>query len=213
MQSLEIVGTFAESYDSDFLISTETYLANFDNTDITLIVANFVEGVDEAEAKTAVQTALAGYPQLNIQDKGDLFATAEQQIDQILSLFWALLGFAIIIAVLGITNTLMLSISERTKEIGMLRAIGMTRSQVRRMIRYESIVIALFGAVLGVVMGIFFAWAVLRALEAEGFTSIVIPYGQVVLYFVLAIFAGIFAAAWPARKAARMDILKAIYHD
>ncbi len=213
LKSFEIVGTFSEVYDSDLLISTETYLQNFDSKEITLIVANAAEGFTDVDAKNAAQTALSGYAQLTIQDKGDIFKTAEEQIDQILSLFWGLLGFAIIIAVLGITNTLMLSISERTKEIGMLRAIGMTRSQVRRMIRYESIIIALFGAVLGVVMGIFFGWAVLRALESEGFTAFVVPYTQLVLYFVFAIIAGIVAAAWPARKAARMDILKAIYHD
>ncbi len=95
----------------------------------------------------------------------------------------------------------------------MLRAIGTTRGQIRRMIRYESVIIALFGAVLGVSMGTFFAWAVLRALNSEGITGFVIPYGQLAFYFVLAIIAGIVAAAWPARKAARMNILKAIYHD
>lgn len=156
---------------------------------------------------------LEGYPQIEVQDKGDLFKTAEEQIDQILGLFWGLLGFAVIIAVLGITNTLMLSISERTREIGMLRAIGMTRRQTRRMIRYESIIIALFGAVLGVIMGAFFAWAVLKALESEGISGYSVSGTQIFTYFVLAIIAGIFAAAMPARKAAKMDVLKAIYHE
>ncbi len=212
-KTFDVVGTFSEAYDSDILISTATYFENFDSKDITLVVANAANDYTDTDAKNAAQKALSGYAQLSIQDKGDIFKTAEEQINQILSLFWGLLGFAIIIAVLGITNTLMLSISERTKEIGMLRAIGMTRTQVRRMIRYESVIIALFGAVLGVSMGIFFGWAVLRALKSEGFTAFVLPYGQLVLYFVLAVLAGIIAAAWPARKAARMDILKAIYHD
>jgi putative ABC transport system permease protein len=211
--TLKIVGTFSEAFDSDYLISTETYKKNFGVDDITLIALNFSEGVEDEAGKSAVTQALSGYPQLLVQDKGDIYKTAEESIDQILSLFWALLGFAVIIAVLGITNTLMLSISERTKEIGMLRAIGMTRGQVRRMVRYESVIIALFGAVLGVTMGAFFAWALLRALESEGISGYNFPLIQIMIYFVLAIIAGIFAAAWPARKAARMNILKAIYHD
>jgi putative ABC transport system permease protein len=149
----------------------KTYFENFSSKDITLLAMNFKEDADSAKAKEAVINALKGYPQLTIQDKGDIYDTAVKQIDQILGLFWGLLGFAIIIAVLGITNTLMLSISERTKEIGMLRAIGMTRKQVRKMVRYESIIIALFGAVLGVTMGAFFAWAVLKALESEGISG------------------------------------------
>lgn len=213
VQEFTIVGTFEEAFDSDYIISTAAYVENFNSTDLTLVAMNFTEGVDEQTGKEIVEKALEGYPQLLVQDKGDIFATAEESIDQILSLFWGLLGFAVIIAVLGITNTLMLSISERTKEIGMLRAIGMTRTQVRRMVRYESIIIALFGAVLGITMGAFFAWALLQALESEGISGYTFPVGQIIFYFIMAILAGIFAAAWPARKAARMDILKAVYHD
>ena len=210
---IKIVGTFSEPFDSDFIISTKTYLANFDNDDVTLVAANVRDGIEVSDGKLAAQKALSGFPQILVQDQEDLRKSITTQIDQILALFWGLLGFAIIIAVLGITNTLMLSISERTKEIGMLRAIGMTRKQVRQMIRYESVIIALFGAILGVVMGTFFAWAVLRALASEGITGFVVPFGQIALYFFLAVIAGILAAAWPARKASRMDILKAIYHD
>ena len=212
-KELQIAGTFSEAFDADFIVSTETYLANIPFNDVTMLLIEAADGVEVSDAKAEVIATLKGFPQLEIQDKGDLFKTAEEQIDQVLALFWGLLAFAVIIAVLGITNTLMLSISERTRELGMLRAIGMTRTQMRRMIRYESIIIALFGAVLGVVMGAFFAWAVLRALASEGIEGYVVSLSQIGLYFVLAIIAGIFAAAWPARKAARMDILKAIYHD
>lgn len=210
---IKIVGTFSEQFDSDYIISSQTYLANFGIDDVTLVAANVREGIIVSDGKLAAQKALSGYSQVLVQDQEDLRESISAQIDQILALFWGLLGFAIIIAVLGITNTLMLSISERTKEIGMLRAIGMTRKQVRQMIRYESVIIALFGAIMGVVMGTFFAWAVLRALASEGITGFVVPYGQIALYFVIAVIAGILAAAWPARKASRMDILKAIYHD
>lgn len=209
----KIVGTYSEPFDSDYIISTKTYLANFDSDDVTLVAANVRDGVEVTAGKESAQKALSGFPQVLVQDQEDLRNSISTQIDQILALFWGLLGFAIIIAVLGITNTLMLSISERTKEIGMLRAIGMTRKQVRQMIRYESVIIALFGAILGVVMGTFFAWAVLRALASEGISGFVVPFGQIAFYFVIAVIAGILAAAWPARKASRMDILKAIYHD
>ncbi len=210
---LKIVGTFSEPFDSDYIISSQTYITNFGNDDVTAIGANVREGIEITDGKQAAQKALEGFPQILVQDQEDLRKSISTQIDQILALFWGLLGFAIIIAVLGITNTLMLSISERTKEIGMLRAIGMTRKQVRQMIRYESVIIALFGATLGVVMGTFFAWAVLRALASEGISGFVVPFGQIAFYFVIAIIAGVLAAAWPARKASRMDILKAIYHD
>lgn len=212
-KDFEIIGSFEEAFDSDLIVSSDTYLANIPVNDLTMLLIKTSPDADVTKVKETVKNELSGYPQLGVQDKGDLFKTAEEQIDQILALFWGLLAFAVIIAVLGITNTLMLSISERTRELGMLRAIGMTRSQMRRMIRYESIIIALFGAVLGVAMGSFFAWAVLRALASQGIEGYVFPYSQVAIYFLLAIVAGIFAAAWPARKAARMDILKAIYHD
>lgn len=212
-QKIKIVGSFEDPFDSDYLVSTDTYLKNITDDSIAIVAMNVAEGYSVDEAKQAAESALADYPQLSVQDKGDLFETAEQQIDQILGLFWGLLGFAVIIAVLGITNTLMLSISERTREIGMLRAIGMTRRQTRRMIRYESIIIALFGALLGITMGAFFAWAILQALEGEGISGYNISFVQLGIYFVLAIVAGIIAAAWPARKAARMDVLDAIYHE
>ena len=212
-KTLPVAGIFTEPFDSEYIVNTAVYLDTVKDDSVTWIAASIADGQDEAAVKTEAEKALAGYPQLDVQDKGELFDTAEKQIDQVLGLFWGLLGFAVIIAVLGITNTLMLSISERTRELGMLRAIGMVRSQMRRMIRYESIIIALFGAVLGVSMGAFFAWVLLRALKDQGISGYVFPTGQVIIYFILAIFAGILAAAWPARKAARMDVLKAIYHE
>ncbi|NHZ70269.1 MAG: FtsX-like permease family protein, partial [Proteobacteria bacterium] len=127
-----------------------------------------------------------------------------------LALFTGLLFFAVIIAVLGITNTLTLSVYERTREIGLLRAVGMVRRQVRRMIRWEAVIVATFGAILGVLIGIILGWSVVRALADEGFGAFAIPYGQVLLALVLAAVAGVLAAIWPARKASRMNVLDAI---
>jgi len=138
---------------------------------------------------------------------------AKQQIDAILVIFTALLLLAIIIAILGITNTLALSIIERTREIGLLRAIGMSRRQLRRMIRWESVIIAIFGAILGMLTGIVLGWAVVQALRDEGLGDFVIPFGQLAFLVVVAGLAGVFAAIYPAYKASRLNILEAIAYE
>ena len=107
-------------------------------------------------------------------------------------------------------NTLALSIFERTREIGLMRAVGMARSQVRAMIRWEAVIIAVFGAVLGLVIGAFFGWAMVQALKDQGISSLSIPGGQLVIYVVLAGLAGVVAAIWPARRAAKLNVLEAI---
>lgn len=209
-----VVGTFVEAFDSDYLINNDEYIRYLDD-EVTIIGATYVEGVDPGEAKVAVEVALAEYPQVNVNDSEDLIQQARQSIDEVLALLWGLLAMAVISAVFGITNTLLLSISERTREIGLLRAVGMTRPQMKAMIRYESVVIALFGSLLGLVMGVFFAWAVIGALRATELDQLglEISYGQLVLYFAFATLAGVLAAIWPARKAAKMDILKAISYE
>jgi putative ABC transport system permease protein len=128
-------------------------------------------------------------------------------------LFFALLGLALVIALIGIMNTLLLSIVERTHEIGLLRAIGMSRRQVRSTVRWESVIVAVFGAVLGLVVGIALGWTIVRALHDQGFTAFAIPVGQLILYVVIAGIAGVVAAAYPARRAARLDVLQAISTD
>jgi putative ABC transport system permease protein len=122
----------------------------------------------------------------------------------------ALLGMALFVAVLGIMNTLALSIHERTHEIGLLRAVGMTRTQVRRMIRWEAVTVALLGAVVGLLLGLVFGWATTRALADEGFTAFVLPVGQLIGAVLLAAVAGVLAAVLPARAAAKLDVLRAV---
>ena len=156
-KTLRVSGTYAEAYNSGYLISKDTHDAYFPANGFTYGVANVKNGVNFTDAKQAVEKVMERYPTAKAQDKSQFVADARKQIDQVLALMTVLLAFAIIIAVLGITNTLTLSVSERTREIGMLRAVGMTRRQVRQMIRAESIIIAVFGALLGVGLGIFFA--------------------------------------------------------
>jgi putative ABC transport system permease protein len=134
-------------------------------------------------------------------------------INVLLGLFTVLLALAIIIAILGITNTLALSIIERTREIGLLRAVGMSRRQLRRMIRWESVIIAVFGAILGMITGVILGWAVVQALKDEGVGTFSIPTTQLIILVLVAGLAGILAAIYPAYKASRLNILDAISYE
>lgn len=207
---LEIVGSFEDLNDADFLVSRDFYATqNKINGDI-LLAANYVAGADQTKARAEIDKIGEKYPAVTIQDQDELVKQGKEQIQQILGLIWGLLGFAVFVAILGITNTLALSITERKRELGLLRAVGMTRSQMRSMIGIESVIISLFGALLGVIMGTFFAWALLKALEDEGLTGFTVPIGQILILFGLAILAGIFASIVPAFSAARTKILDAI---
>jgi putative ABC transport system permease protein len=125
-------------------------------------------------------------------------------------LIYGLLGLAIVIAVLGIVNTLALSVIERTREVGLLRAVGLSRRQLRRMVRLEAIAIAVLGAVLGIVMGIGFGVVLQQAIKDQGVTDLAVPAGRLVAFVVVAAVVGVLAAVFPARRAARLNVLQAI---
>jgi putative ABC transport system permease protein len=133
-------------------------------------------------------------------------------IKKIINLLYALLALAVIVSLVGIINTLVLTIFERTRELGMLRAVGMTRRQVRMMIRYESIVTALMGATLGLIVGVFLAALVTQALSDEG-VVFAVPWLQLVYFIVAAIVVGVLAAVIPARRAARLNVLQALQYE
>jgi putative ABC transport system permease protein len=135
------------------------------------------------------------------------------EIDSMLNLIYVLLFMALAIALFGIANTLALSVYERTRELGLLRAVGMTRSQVRAMVRWESVVISLIGALSGAVLGIGIGLAGAQALQFWGVNSLAVPTTQVALYVVLAAIAGVLAALGPARTASKVDVLKAVVTD
>ena len=157
-----------------------------------------------------VRTLADGYPSTKVLDKDEFMADVNADLDMVLGVVYALLGLAVIIALLGIANTLALSIHERTRELGLLRAVGMTRSQARSIVRWESIMIALFGTVLGLGVGTFFGWAVVRALQDEGIDHFVVPVANLSVVTVIACLAGAVAAIGPARRAARLDVLDAL---
>jgi len=152
------------------------------------------------------------YPTVDVQNQSQLKDQQEQQVNQLLGLVYALLSLAVIVSVFGIVNTLALSIHERTRELGMLRAVGMSRRQVRTMVRYEAVITALIGAILGTVLGVVFAALVSRPLADEGF-SLSYPVGTLIVLLVLAALAGVVAAIGPARRASRLDVLRALAYE
>jgi len=218
LQEVEIVGIYGEQniVQSNFLVGLEFYEANFtgfgSDTDFVVAVAG-AEGVDQASVRAVVEEAAADYGNVTVRDQAEYRESQEAQIDTLLVLFNALLILAVIIALFGITNTLSLSIYERTREIGLLRAVGMTRPQTRRMIRWESIMVAVIGAILGIVVGLFFGIVVTAALKSQGINVLSIPAVQIFGLVVFGVIAGLLAAIIPARRAANLNILEAISYE
>ena len=162
---------------------------------------------------TTVDSTLATTPTATSTTVDEYAASLAGSLDTLLTLVIGFLGLAVVIAVLGIATTIGLSVHERTAELGVLRAVGMSRGQLKRSIRLESIVVALFGTVLGLAMGVGFTWAALTTLDDDGFTAPVVPTQTLVLITIGALLAGTVAAALPARRAARKPVLDAIHAD
>ncbi len=170
-------------------------------------------GADPAAARRAVDAATAAYPTASAQDLTGFKAERARPIDQMLALIYALLLLAVLIAVIGIANTTALSVHERTREIGLLRAVGMSRRQLRATVRKEAMIVALFGATLGLAVGVGFGWALVRALASQGITELRLPMAPLAVVVVLAGLSGLVAGAGPARRGARLDILRAVRSD
>ncbi|MFD3826751.1 FtsX-like permease family protein [Streptomyces sp. NPDC058625] len=177
------------------------------------LYVNAADGTGADELRDRLETTLDPYPQVQVRDQADYKDLVHDQIAVLLYLVYALLGLAIIIAVLGVVNTLTLSVVERTREIGLLRAIGLGRRQLRRMIRLESVVIAVFGAVLGLVLGLVWGVCMHQVLALQGMTVLAVPWGTVVAVVIGAAVVGIAAALLPALRASRMNVLEAIAHE
>ncbi|TDT98753.1 ABC-type lipoprotein release transport system permease subunit [Streptomyces sp. 846.5] len=177
------------------------------------VFVDVASGANKAQVKAAISTAIAKDPQVKVRDQSDYKKLIRQQIDILLNLVYGLLALAIIIAVLGVVNTLALSVVERTREIGLLRAIGLSRRQLRRMVRLESVVIALFGAVLGLGLGLVWGLAAQHLLSLKGMQVLSIPWTTVIAVVLGAALVGLLAALGPALRASRLNVLTAIAHE
>jgi putative ABC transport system permease protein len=174
------------------------------------VFVKLAPGVSAAAGRHAIGKVLASYPNGTLQDQVQYKAQQAQQVNQLLNLVYGLLALAIIIALIGIANTLALSVHERTRELGLLRAVGTTRGQLRSIVRAEALVISLFGALEGLLLGMIFGWAIVAVLRSRGVTALVLPAGQLFAMAGFAGLAGIVAAIAPSRRAARLDILRAV---
>jgi putative ABC transport system permease protein len=211
---LEVVAIYSENgLIGDWAVSLETFDANVAQRLDVFVLIKAQADADVAAVQSDLEEALAAYPNIEVQDQAafrDKYATF---LNQVLNLVTALLIFAVIIALFGVMNTLYLSIYERTRELGLLRAVGLTRRQTRSMVRWEAVIISVMGALFGVVVGIAFGWALQQALASEGFSELGIPGGQLAIYVVFAALLGVFFAVFPARRAARLNVLEAISYE
>ncbi len=193
----------------DVTISTQQFDREYQNPQDIYAFVDIAGGVTPANTANLTK-ALKPFPDAKIATESEFKKNQEQGITTLLNLLYVLLSLSIIISLFGIVNTLVLTVYERTREIGMLRAVGMTRRQVRTMIRHESIVTALIGAALGIPVGIVLALMVGRAIKYPAFT---IPVGTIVVFIVAAIIAGLVAAILPARRAGRLNVLEALQYE
>ncbi|MGP2437005.1 ABC transporter permease [Streptomyces sp. JW3] len=180
-----------------------------DPADMQVLVK--MDGGASDAAKDGLRAALGDSPAISVQDKQDISDEIAQMVTLMLNMLYGLLAMAVIVAVLGVVNTLAMSVFERSQEIGMLRAIGLDRKGIKRMVRLESLVISLFGAVLGIGLGVFFGWAAGELVGTQLATyELVLPWGRIAVFLLLAATVGVLAALWPARRAARLNLLTAI---
>jgi putative ABC transport system permease protein len=209
--SLTVGGIFAANQAvGPAVVSLETFVATGGAELDRYLFVDVADGAAGQSVRSAIQSAIDPYPVVTLKDRDEFAGEQKGQVDQILMLINALLVLSVLIAVLGIVNTLAMSVLERTREIGLLRAVGMTRGQLRRTVRLESVLISAYGSVSGLALGAVLGISLTRALSDQGIAELVVPGGQLVLFLALGALIGVLAAVWPARRAARMQVLDAI---
>jgi putative ABC transport system permease protein len=208
-QEFKLESIYQQAGFTNYVITTDAYQRNFRDQFDFQVYVSAKDGVT-AQNTAAIKQVMKQYPGPKVQTRDEYKASQAAQINQFLNLVYVLLFFAIVIALFGIANTLGLSIIERRHELGLLRAVGMTRRQVRSSVRWESVIIALLGTLLGLVIGVVFAWAMVKALADQGIDKFSVAPAQLVFIVVLAALFGVVAAIWPARRAARLDVLASI---
>ncbi|MFE6285935.1 ABC transporter permease [Streptomyces sp. NPDC057877] len=210
-QKLTVAGVFeGNEMISGILLDNAALTPHLTDPADMQILVKTADGASGA-AKDRLEKALGDNPAIKVQDKEDISKEIAQMFTLILNMLYGLLAMAVIVAVLGVINTLAMSVFERAQEIGMLRAIGLDRRGIKRMVRLESLVISLFGGVLGIGLGVFFGWAAGELLGTRMATyELVLPWARMALFLLLAATVGVLAALWPARRAARLNMLTAI---
>ena len=192
-------------------VTTETFDSAYERPRNQFTFVNVPNGPSTATTES-LEAAVADYPDARIQTREDWITQQDEDFNQFLVMLYVLLALSVIVSIFGMVNTLVLSVYERTRELGMLRAVGMTKRQARRMVRHESVITALIGAALGLPLGIFLAALVTRALQ-EFDVRFSIPWGQLVVFAIIAVIVGILAAIMPARRAAKLNVLRALQYE
>jgi putative ABC transport system permease protein len=214
--NLRVVGTYEQEdftggFPVPFVVAQDAYERGFGGDDQDSLVYVSARDGNTAAARRAITGTLGDeFPNVDVLTREQYKDEQERAIDRFLAVTVALLLLAEIIAVLGIVNTLALSVYERTRELGLLRSIGTSRRQIRRMVRGESVIVALIGGIVGTVIGVVWGWVFTSALESQGITEVRIPYEQLAVFLVLSMLAGVVAALYPAWRAGRLDVLEAI---
>jgi putative ABC transport system permease protein len=210
-----VTGTFKDTTDfiGDYAASDANASAYGEGQNVTNVFVNIADGADGDAVRAAIDERLdEQFPTTKSENQEELKDSIGEELNTLLGVVYALLFLAVIVSLFGIVNTLALSIHERTRELGLLRAVGTSRRQVRRIVRYEAVITALIGAILGAILGVVFAVIVSRPLADEGFI-LSIPVGTLLILLVLAIIAGVIAAIGPARRASRLDVLEALAYE
>ncbi len=194
----------------DIVIPIEEYRAAGGESDDRALFVVFDGTLPRAEAEAGVRAVVDENPLLSVLSQGELKDRNEEQLNQLLYIVYAMLGLSIVIAALGVVNTMALSVLERTREIGLLRAVGASRRQVRRMVRWEAVLVSTLGGIIGIVIGVVVGAALRRSLADDGLEVLAVPWGSLAAVFFAAVLIGVVGAVLPARKAARLDILRSI---
>jgi ABC-type antimicrobial peptide transport system permease subunit len=212
-QQVKVAGIFKHvPFESGYMLPTALVKQLSGDQRDSFVYVKTAPGVD---VRPALDAAVRPYPNVELENQQEFKDQISGSLDQLLYVMYALLALAIVIAAVGIVNTLALSVYERTREIGLLRAVGLGRRQLRRMVRIESVVISVFGAVLGMTLGVILGLALLAGLADEGLDKISVPwvtpwYGSLLTFVLVAVVIGVLAAIWPARRASRLDVIESI---
>jgi putative ABC transport system permease protein len=211
---LHVVGIYAkDELANKFTIAKSLYsTSGGDQFDFSIFVVA-ERGASKGDVEDAIRAVVVDYPMAKVETRNGYVESQARQIDTFVNLVYGLLALAVIIAVFGIANTLSLSVYERTRELGLLRAVGATRGQIRSMVRWESVITALLGAAQGVLVGTALGWAVVYSLRDQGFGKFSLPVVTLLVVLVFAVVCGVLAATRPAARAAKLDVLASIHSE